>query len=199
MRTFANRLRKCVNRCEPDGELSRICRESVANFCESVANLRELRRGLSRICRECAQTEARTFANLSRIYRESARICCKPCNIRVKSPSRHPWISAGAARAHLRRREARPRLEQPSESAAGQLDLLDRPTCCNASWRFSIVSEARAACEEHVRRTAARQAAAQGRHFAVGSRSFVRSPFTLGTQHVARCGVAARRAWRAQH
>ena len=93
-------------------------------------------------------------------------------------------IGAGAARAHLRRREARPRLEQPSESAAGQLDLLDRPTCCNASWRFSIVSEARAAYEEHVATHSSASSCSQGRHFAVGSRSFVRSPFTLGTQHV---------------
>ena len=58
-------------------------------------------------------------------------------------------IGAGAACAHLRRRIGKPCLEQPSESAAGQLDHLDRPTSCNASWRFSIMSGERVACAEH--------------------------------------------------
>ena len=58
-------------------------------------------------------------------------------------------IGAGAACAHLRRRIGKPCLEQPSESAAGQLDHLDRPTSCNESLRFSIMFGAQAACAEH--------------------------------------------------
>ena len=46
-----------------------------------------------------------------------------------------------------------------------------------------------------LRRTAARPAAAQGRHFAVGSRPFVRSPFTLGTQHVQNAKIQKTQIW----